>query len=52
MPGLRVLVHSQSNRPLMGSETHETKTWTFSLKEITIKVPTCTKIWIKEVTDL
>ena len=43
-PKRYISVHHQSNRPLTGSETHETKTMQFPINEITIKVPICKKI--------
>ena len=42
-----ILVHPpppQTNKPPTESETHETKTWQFSCKEIIIKVPKYTEI--------
>ena len=47
--GFHILVHLQLNRPLTGSETSETKTWTFPLKKIAVKITQCTNIWDKDV---
>ena len=49
IPGLPVLIHPQSNRPLTGIETRETKTWTFPLNQIAVKITKCAKLWDKSM---